>query len=336
MKVDARGVDRFLADPGACRVVLFYGEDAGLIHERADQMTRRVAGSLDDAFRVASLGRETHDRLEEEATALSLTGGRRVVRVRDPVETVLAPIERALRTPSDTLIIVEAGSLAPRSKLRSTLEGRQEAAVIACYLEEGRQLAASLREMIAREGCRIEADALAALADQLGSDRAAARGEVEKLVLYAGDARAIDLAAVEACVSDASALSLDDALHAATAGEVAAADRAIERAIADGANPVQIARSMLYHVHKLRDARLAMEQQRLSPADAIRTVRPPVFFKRADAFRRALGVWTVAQLEDAARMTNRVEIGCKQTGAPDALLCRNLVMTVALEAASRG
>ena len=335
MKLDARGVERFLDNPGACRVVLLFGEDAGMVHERGDQLVRRVVGASDDPFRVASLERDTHHRLEEEATALSLTGGRRVVRVRDAAEGLLAPIERCLRVTSDTLIIVEAGSLPPRSKLRAALEAKSEAAVIGCYPEEGRQLAGTLRQMIEREGCRIDADALAYLTDQLGADRAAARSEVEKLVLYAGEARLIDIEAVEACVADASALSLDDALYAATAGDVAGADRAIERAIANGASPVQIARSLLYHFHKLRDARTAMERQRVSAADATRSVRPPVFFKRAGAFARALGIWSLDALEEAASMTNRVEADCKQSGAPDYALCRNLVARVARQASGR-
>ena len=339
MKLDARATERFLADPGPCRAVLLHGDDQGLVHERADRLTRAVAGALDDPFRVASLERDAHDRIEEEATALSLIGGRRVVRVRDAVDAITPALDRALRAgpdgPSPCLIVIEALSLPARSKLRAALEGRADAAVIACYQEEGRQLAASLRAMIEAAGCRIDPDALALLADSLGADRAAARGEVEKLVLYAGDARLIDVAAVEACVADASTISLDDALHAATEGDIVRADRAIERAIADGAAPVQIARSMLYHLHKLRAARLAIERNGATAADAVRAVRPPVFFRRVPGFTRALGAWTVASLERAARETNLVELACKQTGAPDFALTRHLVAAIAREAARR-
>ena len=41
-----------------------------------------------------------------------------------------------------------------------------------------------------------------------------------------------------ACVGDLAGLSLDDALFAATEGDVARADRALELAIAEGATPV--------------------------------------------------------------------------------------------------
>ncbi len=335
MKLDARAVERFLANPGDCRVVLLHGEDAGLIRERANQLTRKVAGGLDDAFRVASLERDTQDRLEEEATALSLVGGRRVVRVRDAVDALAPQVERALRVRSDNLIVIEAAGLPSRSRLRSALEGNPEAVVIACYQEDGRQLAASLRQMIEREGCRIDPDALAFLTEQLGADRAATRSEVEKLVLHAGEAGVIDLEMVEACVADASAVSLDDALFAATTGDLTSMDRAIERAIADGAAAVQIVRSLLIHLHRLRAARIAMERDGLAPDAAMRTIRPPVFFKRQTAFARALGLWSVDLIERAARETNRVELACKQTGAPDLALSRHLVWTVAGQAAAK-
>ena len=59
MKLDARKLPAFLRDPGACRVALIYGEDAGLIRDRAEALVRAVAGSLDDPFLVAELSRDT-------------------------------------------------------------------------------------------------------------------------------------------------------------------------------------------------------------------------------------------------------------------------------------
>lgn len=332
MKVDPRTTDRFLADPGACRAVLLHGEDTGLMRERANALARLVAGSLDDPFRVAALERDTHDRLEEEATALSLMGGRRVVRVRDGADALLAPLERTLRSRTDALIVIEAPGLASRSKLRAALEARPDAAVIACYPEEGRQLAASLRAMIEAAGCRVAPDALEFLAASLGADRLASRSEVEKLVLYVGEGGIIDVDAVEACVADASASSLDDALFAATAGDLAGADHALDRAIADGAAAVGILRAFLYHLGRLRAARAAMESG-LSAADAAKSVRPPVFFKRVGAFTRALSLWRTDALRRAAAEANRVELACKQTGAPDLLLCRHFVLQVARQSA---
>ena len=335
MRPDARTIDRLLSSPGAIRAVLLHGDDSGLVRERGSTLARAVAGSLDDPFRIASLDRDTHDRIEEEAAALSLTGGRRVVRVRDAGDALAPAITRLLAAPGDTLVILEAPSLPGRSKLRGLLEPRPDAAVIPCYPEEGRVLGASVEAMVREGRVRITPDALALLSSVLGADRLASRSEVEKLVLYAGEGGTIDAEAVDACVADASSLSLEDALFAATEGDLAGADRAFERALADGAAPVAIIRMLGSHLSRLAAARRPMEEAGLSAADAAKSARPPVFFKRVPAFTRALGRWSLASLARAAAEAQDVELACKRTGAPDLALVRHLVARVARAAAAR-
>lgn len=107
MKIDARSTSRTLAEIGKWRGVLLYGDDFGLIRERAAHCVRQVAESLDDPFRVALLDQEQHGRVEEETGALSLIGGRRVVWVRDAQDTLLSRVTAALAIESDTLLVIE-------------------------------------------------------------------------------------------------------------------------------------------------------------------------------------------------------------------------------------
>ena len=83
----------------------------------------------------------------------------------------------------------------------------------------------------------VDPEALAWLAGQLGADRAATRRELEKLgaLCRAGSAGST-WRRRWTCVGDMAGLSLDDALFAATAGDVATADRALELAMAEGAS----------------------------------------------------------------------------------------------------
>ena len=67
-------------------------------------------------------------------------------------------------------------------------------------------------------GLRLDADALEWLLERVGADRGSTRGEVEKLILYAGPDRSIGLEAVRACVGDQAAVSFDDAVFAEADG----------------------------------------------------------------------------------------------------------------------
>lgn len=332
MKIDARTLPRVTRDPGSWRVILLHGEDTGLIRERALSATQMVAGSKDDPFRVAVLDKETHDRLEEEATAFSLMGGRRVVRVRDVGDTLLKAVTHVLEQNTDTLVVLEAPDLPSRSKLRALLEKHPECASVGCYPEEGRTLEATITQMLASRNVRIDQDALHWLTGRLGADRGAARSEVEKLALYAGDKGTLSLEDLYACIGDAGSVSVEDAAFAAMEGRRAEADLAIERALAEGTSPIAIARAFLSHLHRLRRVRAAMADG-ASRSDAIKALRPPVFFKRANGFNRAAELWTLPALTQAVQETQALELSCKQTGAPDTLLCKRYVAGLAARAA---
>ena len=336
MKLDARRVTAFLRDPGSTRVVLLHGEDEGLIRTRAEALTKAVVGSGDDPFRVAWLAREDHSRLSEEASAIAMLGGRRVVRVRDAADALAPALEKAAAWPGDSLIVLEvAGALPARSKLRALVEAMPSGAAIACYPEEGRALQDRIAATLQQAGIGIDADALTYVVGRMGADSASVVGEIEKLLLYAGDDRRLDLDDVRACVGDAASVAFDDAVFAATAGDPAATDRAVELALAEGAAPVAITRGVLQHLSRLHLARGLMESG-ASSEDALRALRPPVFFKRVAEFSRALRRWDIARLAAAMTEARRVEFQCKQTGAPDTLLVRRLLLALARQSARAG
>lgn len=334
MKLDARRAPSFLADPGPVRVALLHGEDEGAVRENAAQLTRAVVGSLDDPFRVAWLAREDHGALLAEAQAIAMTGGRRVVRVREAADGLANAIRAILDAPGDSLVVLEAAALPGRSKLRALVEASPRGASLACYPEDGKALRETIARALAADGVRIDADAMTWLLDHLGADRGAIRGEAEKLALYAGPGGTLDLDAVRACVGDQAALELDDALFAAIAGDLAAADRSIDLALAGGLAPVAATRGALGHLGRLRQARLRMAEG-MGAAEAMRTMQPPVFFRRQPHFTRALAAWTEAGLAAAMDAARNTELACKQTGAPDTLLVRRLVLDLARRSAAR-
>lgn len=332
MKIDARATSATLQAPGALRAIILHGDDAGLIRERATTAARAICPDLNDPFRVAVLGRDEHDRLEEEVTALSLVGGRRVIWVRDAGDGLLAPLQRSLAQPSDTMVIVEAAGLPARAKLRAFAEKDRLCGVIGCYPEEGRALEGAIRQMLSAQNVGIDPDALGWMVERAGPDRAATRSEVEKLALFAGAGGRLGLEDVRACVGDAAGVSLEDAAFAAMAGDRKAADAAAERALTtDGSSPIALARALLSHIHRLRRARIAIDRG-MSRTDAMRQLRPPVFFKRTDSFTQALGHWSAAALLRAAEETQALELACKQTGSPDIVLCLRHVARLCAQA----
>ncbi len=333
MKLDARQVAGFLRDPGACRLVLLHGEDEGLIRERAQALTKLVGGSLNDPFRVVELERDGWSQIAGEMAALSMIGGRRVVRVREVAEAVLSHVTAAMKGPGGALLILEAPGLG-KGKLRSFAEAAPDAAAIACYPEEGRALTELIRSIFGELKVSAEPDALEWLGETLGGDRSVVRGEIEKLALLCGPGGRVDVAMARACTGEIAGSLGDDGLLAATSGDVQLSDGAIEAAIADGLNGVGLLRMALMHLQKMHLARLRMEQG-ASAGEAVRAMRPPVWGSGVSAMTAALSLWSAEGLLRAIEEARQAELVCKQTGSRPELLARRYVAWVARQAAAR-
>ena len=202
--------------------------------------------------------------LAGEAAALAMTGGRRVVRLREATDAHAGPLKDALATSAEALLVLEGGELTARSKLRVLAEAAPEVAVIACYRERGDELAATLGRMLKEQGVQADPAALSWLATRLGEDRMQTRREVEKLALYVGadpqaprPATPEDHAAIGAATEEDGFAPL---VNAVLGGETAKIGNEIRRMRELGLNPVGVALAL-----ERRAAQLAQIAAYLGP-----------------------------------------------------------------------
>lgn len=334
-KLAGSAAEGFLRKPDpAIRAVLLHGPDEGQVRERFQALSRAICADLHDPFRVADLApaslNDDPARLADECAALAFGGGRRVVRVAGATDSQSAAIlAHVSRTVGDALLIVSAGVLTPRSKLRSGFETSKHAVAIACYPAEGRQLISQLRGALADAGVRADADAVELLASLLADDTGSLRAEVEKLKLYAGSgAQSLTMDDVRACCGDQSAHSVFELAFAVGDGAQAKVQGISDRLFAQGENPVSVVRGISRHFDRLFQARAAMDNG--ASADvAMKSLKPAVFFKDVEAFRRQLGAWPCPALLAAIDRLVEVERQCKSTGMPAALVTQRGLMEIA-------
>ena len=339
MKLAAGRIDSFVRspDPGV-RAVLVYGADRGLVKERADAMLAAVTGDPSDPFRSVEIPADAlkadPTRLLDEAAAYSFSGGRRVVRVRGATDAVSEFFEALADAKSGgALVIVEAGELGPRSGLRKLFEGGSDLAALPCYPDTGSNLDQLVHETLAAHQLKASSEAVEFLVANLGGDRAVSRRELEKLCLYKGAPGTITLEDAEAVVGDSTRSSLDAVIFAAFGGDAATLDRALEKAFAEGVQPVGILRSAARHLSRLHLARGLMSGGR-SADQAMQALRPPLFFTVKDAFRSQLRVWDEKRLGGAMEILTEAEIACKTTGTPARAVCGRTLIRVAAAARS--
>ena len=333
MKIAPRQVNEFLNRPDpTVAAVLIYGPDQGLVRERAERLLQVVVKDIHDPFHISSLTgaalRQDNAALGDAAAALSFSQGRRVIRVHDVTDGASKVFAEFLESPKgDSLVIVEAGELAPRSSLRKTFEQAKNAAVLACYTDDDRQLHQVINETMSRHGITVSREAMAYLSEQLGADRMVTRNELEKLALYMDDGSTVALEDAQACVGDSASVSLDAVVYAAGSGDHAQLDTALRRVLTEGTQPIQILRATARHLQRLQLAASYVSEGQ-SPDQAVKALRPPVIFLYADRFRHQLSVWPVSRLADAIDVILEAELACKTTGMPAENICARAMMRI--------
>ena len=316
------GADALVAKPPAgLRAALIYGADEGLVRERSNRLAQSVLGAGHDPLNLveieAAAAKSDPGRILDEAQAISMFGGRRLVRVRGAGDThapAIAPFVAA-PPPGDAVLVVEAGDLARTSTLRKLFEGPKHAIAIACAAETPDELARLAEAAFRAAGRRVEAEAVQLLAHELPAERGIARAEIEKILLYTEGTGAVTEADVRASLAAEADLGAEEAADAALDGRAEALDRALARCAAEGVSEVQILRLALFGLMRLHLYRALLDQGHRGD-EAARLLKPPAFGNRAAALAARARAWHAPAIDAGLQLLRDAEIQTKSTGLP--------------------
>lgn len=334
-------VERFLREPTPdIRAVVIYGKDRGVVRDRANALAKRVVERPDDPFDTAMLTDGDLDadpaKLEDELSAMSLMGGRRLVRLRlggdkagpdkQAAEALTRHVEGQLNP--DAFFLVEAGALGRDSQLRKVGEKANGCAVIPCYEDEAGDLARLTRDTLANDKVGLNSEALDLFVSRLPKERGVARAEIERLALYLGPnsgvtATAADLTDFLGVEPEA---SLSDAAADAFGGKAGAAQQALRRAAAEGEGGPAAVRAISYYLGRLRRV-LTLHKNGVDLQAAAKA--SGVFWKQEREFLRQARGWNLDAILEIQGEVLTADRACKTSGSPDQLIAERLALMIA-------
>ena len=334
-------IERFLASPPPeARAAVVYGRDRAIVRERANAIAAKATERPDDPFDVAVLNEGDVDdaaRLFDELSAISMMGGRRLVRLRldDKVSVDKAAAE-AMKAHLDgglnpqAFFLVEAGALGRDSALRKAAEAEKKglAVVIPCYEDETGDVARLVREGLAKDKVGLTSEALELFVRRLPHERGVARQEIERLALYLGPGSGTTAAPadLEDFLGVEPEASLADAAADAFGGRMAAAQAGLRRAAAEGEAGPAAVRAIGMYLGRLRRT-LTLAQSGAGLQEAAKA--SGVFWKNEREFLRQARGWTLPLLDELQPEVLNADRACKTSGSPDHLIAERLALTIA-------
>jgi DNA polymerase-3 subunit delta len=349
MKLTKRAdIDALLSKPfDTHKACLVYGRDRGQVIERGLALSLKIVADPKDPFNVSLLTETEVEadaaRIEDELSAQSLMGGRRLVRLKyfNEKSNLDKSITQALKAhlngeyQSDAFFLIEAGALGADSALRRLAEADKAMPTIALYEDETGDIIRMARETLAENEVALTPEAMDLFANRLPKERGIARQEIERLCLFIGpksrktlnEQDLLDFLGVEP------EASLFQAAQDVFGGKMKPAQACLRRAFAEGEGGTDSLRALSGHVFKLRLLQAYLDQGS-APKDACKAAG--IFWKQEAEFLRQVRAWTQDLLDPIGVEILEADKLCRSTGLPDRLLAERLFMSIAARAQRLG
>ena len=321
------------------RLFFIFGQDESAAADIASQMSAALTGSerIDiDSDRI----RNDPALLADEASALSLFGDKRHIRLNFRREEGVAAVENLLALEGDANpVIATAGNLTKASKLRKLVEAHPRAMVHICYIPEEGDAAAAVMAYAATMGLKIDRPLAARIARYTGQDRKLAQAEIEKLSLYYDSSpqrpATVEVPIFEALSAETGEENINGLIHQVMGGDLRGTGRELVAARDMGVDAIRIIRAMQRRVTLLAAMRAKVDNGS-NPGAVVKATRS-IFWKDADSYAQQLARWPSVRL--AGLNSHLLEVESKLMHVRDGLagtILEEELVRIARAASRRG
>lgn len=311
---------------------LIYGPDFGVVNDTAETVMTYIVPNIKDDFAVVKITptkiKENAGIVSDEANALSLMRGRRVVWVKEADANSAELVETAAETiKTDSFILMTADNLTKANALRVAAENHPRFLTIACYADEERDVQNLITTTLQEQGYRATPTALSALKERLTDNRVTTKSELEKLMTYLGDKKTVDESDVLAVCTTASETSYDTLCMAVGGGHQKQVDTAYQLLLSTGENPVTLTRILMLYFNRLLVGATALAKGDTLDA-ATKKILRPAQFKLEAATKQQLSLWKKDWIIKALLLLSDTEKQLKSTAMPGELILARTLMTL--------
>ncbi|HET9813248.1 MAG TPA: DNA polymerase III subunit delta [Sphingomicrobium sp.] len=309
MKLGKRDASRAVERPDpAVRLYLFYGPDEA----QSRALGARLAETLEASRFLVSAAAIKADpaTLADEAAAMSLFGGKRLIWIDPAGDDIAAGAEALLSGgAAESAVVAIGGALRKSSALVKLAEAAPNALALASYPPEGIDAERMIIDAGRRHGLKIAGPVAARIAEACGNDRAIADQELRKLALFVDASphapRELDHDALDAVGAESADSNLPRLADLALAGELGELGEELARLPA-GTAAIPVVRALNRRLLMLAPIRARVERgERL---DAVMTsVGKSLFFKDKALVSKILGRWDAARLATVSERAARLE-----------------------------
>jgi len=292
---------------------LIYGPNEGLVREIIDIIFKNFAGEM-ECEKVNINGEQLDDSislLNDEISSISLFSKKKFIVLESTKEKHVSIIEDSLALDfKDTCMIVKQDNLTKSSKIRKLYETSKNHFCLACYDDDIKALSSLLEKFQKEHSITFDSDVKSFLLNNLSNDRMVIKNELEKILLsLSKDDRKLDIEKLRYILHDSAYTDFQQINNSILFGSTEKGSKSLEKLFNLGTNPVVILKSFNNYIMRIRLTQVELSKGKQFD-EAIKVLRPPVFWKEKSDFKRHCLMWPANVIENIINEVLSSEIKC--------------------------
>jgi DNA polymerase III subunit delta len=216
---------------------------------------------------------------------------------------------------ANNIIIFSANELPPSSALRKYFDDSETSVSVACYKDDKIAAKNFIKSEFARNNKNITSEAIEYMEVYLQGNRLVLQQEIDKIVIYSGDNKNIDIDTVINCISNNLDFSFEQFAEEVFNGNIDKVELIYMEFIQQGINYISIIRAFNNYLTRIYQT-LNYIKEGSAETQAITKLSPPVFFMHKNTFLNIIKKVNYHKILSLINKMRALEQNCKDPAYP--------------------
>ncbi|MDB9705670.1 DNA polymerase III subunit delta [Pelagibacteraceae bacterium] len=306
-----------------CKIILFYGENQGLKEEfkknikEANKNNEKLNLLQDEIIKNENL-------LINEISNKSLFNKKKIIFIDQVNEKILNIIEEMAEDVSDEKIVIFAGNLDKKSKLRSYFEKSKLCGVIACYQDNEITIKKIITNKLS-DYQGLSTQVINFIIQNTGLDRSKVNNEIEKIKSCFLEKK-INLEKIDLLLNIKTNDDFNKLKDEALKGNKIKTNKLLADTVFEPESNIYYLNSINQRINKLYEIE-KMKQNNSNTETLVSSLKPPIFWKDKPVLIEQTNKWNENKIKKALEKTYTLELQIKTgSGIKNDLLIKNLMV----------
>ena len=294
---------------------LLYGENFGLKKDIKKFVTTEIKKKNDNIEMLSFYENEILDNdnnFYNSAYSGSLFGDKKIITIYEATDKIIKKITDVYdKYPENILLIIFAGILEKKSKLRNFFEKNKKTICVPCYLDDERNLFIIAQSELKKNNIVLSRETINLLIEKSNSDRNNLRNEIEKIKCYALNKNKLEFDKIKSLINFSGEIKSDMLVNECLSGNIFQYKKIVSELYVGTVNQIMLLRILSNKIQRL--LKIKKQENKSNHLDSlINASKPQIFWKEKPLVKKQLTIWSLNDLKIIVNGINNTELLCKK------------------------